>query len=63
MSGSVGFTAVELMFSDNGQEIFSETLSKAKKQHPNKEELQCKTKRYLTVKGRRKKRKGKGEGS
>jgi len=47
------------MFGDIRQELFSEILSKAKKQHPYKEELQYKTKRYFTVKRRRKKRKGK----
>jgi hypothetical protein len=49
VSGSTGFTPVELTF-DSRPDIFSKILNKTKKQQPSKEELQNKiTLAYLTL--------------
>jgi transposase InsO family protein len=51
ISGSTGFTPVELMFNDIRPDIFSKILNKTKVQQPNNEELQDKiTPAYLTLK-------------
>jgi hypothetical protein len=42
ISGSTGFTPVELMFNDIRPDIFSKILNKTKEQQPNNEELQDK---------------------
>ena len=39
ISGSTGFTSVELMFNDNRSDIFSKKLNKKKEQQLNKEEM------------------------
>jgi len=48
ISGSTGFTPVELTFNDIRPDVFSKILSKTKKQQPNNEELQDKI-RWLTL--------------
>jgi hypothetical protein len=51
VSGSTGFTPVELIFNDTCPDIFSKILNKTKEQQPNNEELQNKiTLAYLTLK-------------
>jgi len=58
ISGSTGFTLVELMFNDIRPDIFSKILNKRKEQQPNNEELQEKiTLAYLTLKKKVTKRK------
>ena len=58
ISGSTGFTPVELMFNDIRPDIFSKILNKKKEQQPNNEELQDKiTLAYLTMKKKAAKRK------
>jgi hypothetical protein len=58
VSGSTGFTPVELMFNDSRPDIFSKILNKTKEQQPNNEELQDKiTLAYLTLTNKAAKRK------
>jgi len=64
ISGSTGFTPVELMFNDIRPDIFSKILNKTKEQQPNNEELQDKiTPAYLTLKKKAAKRKRRQLGS
>jgi hypothetical protein len=64
ISGSTGFTAVELMFKDIRPDIFSKILNKTKEQQPDNEELQDKiTLAYLTLKKKAVKRKRRQLGS
>ena len=63
ISGSTGFTPVELMFNDIHPDIFSKILNTKKEQQPNNEELQDKiTLAYLTMKKKAAKRKKKETG-
>jgi transposase InsO family protein len=58
ISGSNGYTPVELMFNDNHPDLFSKILNKTKEQQPSNEELQDKiTLAYLTMKKKAVKRK------
>jgi len=58
ISGSTGFTAVELMFNDIRPDIFSKVSHKTKEQQPNNEEWQDKiTLAYLALKKKAAKRK------
>ena len=58
ISGSIGFTPVELMFNEILPDIFSKIFNKTKEQQPNNEELQDKiTLAYLTLKKKATKRK------
>ena len=58
ISGSTGFTPVELIFNDIRPDIFSKILNKTKEQQPNNDELQGKiTLAYLTLKKKAAKRK------
>jgi hypothetical protein len=58
ISGSNGFTPVELIFNDIRPEIFSKILNKTKEQQPNNEELQeIITLAYFTLKKKAAKRK------
>jgi hypothetical protein len=51
ISGSTGFTPVELMFNDIRRDIFSKILNKTKERQPHNEDLQDKiTLAYLTLK-------------
>jgi hypothetical protein len=57
VSGSTGFTPVELIFHDSRPDIFSKILNKTKEQQPNNEELQNKiTLTYPTLKKKAAKR-------
>jgi hypothetical protein len=58
ISGSTGFTPVELMFNDIRPDIFSKILNETKDQQPNNEDLQDKiTLAYFTLKKKAAKRK------
>ena len=58
ISGSTGFTSVELMFNDTRPDIFSKILNNTTGQRPNNEELQDKiTPAYLILKKKPPKRK------
>jgi hypothetical protein len=58
ISGSTGYTLVELMFDDNHPDLFSKILNKTKEQQPSNETLQGKmTLAYLTMKNKAAKRK------
>jgi hypothetical protein len=58
ISGSTGYTLVELMFNDNRPNLFSKILNKTKEQQPSNEETQHKiTLAYHTMKKKTAKRK------
>jgi hypothetical protein len=58
ISGSTGYTPVELMFNDNRPDLFSKIINKTTEQQPSDETLQNKmTLAYLTMKKKATKRK------
>jgi hypothetical protein len=57
ISGSTGFTSVELMFNNNSPDTFSKILNKRKEHQPNNEEMPDKiTPGYLAMKKKAAKR-------
>jgi hypothetical protein len=62
ISGSTGYTPVELMFDDNRPDLFSKILNKPTEQQLSNETLQDKmTLAYLTMKKKAAKGKGRGQ--